>query len=155
MKQVNIYWIKLAPSELISTYFVTIETHPHPPTKHHHIHPSTSGWLHLYCSITMPDKQNLCLFLPKIFQSENIDCCPKFVTGPNMRHRHSSKSIRVPSCPFAKVIPPLVNHFGKRTAWSLKYFLIYVYLNILSQSQILGNGLYVVHCKYNGHRNHN
>ena len=30
-------------------------------------------------------------------------------------------------------------HFGKRTEWSLIYFLIYAYLNILAQLQILGN----------------
>ena len=42
------------------------------------------------------------------------------------------------------MIPPRVNHFGKRTAWSLIYFLIYAYLNILAQSQILGNSLYVI-----------
>ena len=34
------------------------------------------------------------------------------------------------------------NQFGKRTAWLLSYFLIYVYLNILAQSQILRNSLY-------------
>ena len=42
-----------------------------------------------------------------------------------------------------KVITPWVNHFGKRIALSLIYFLIYAYLNILAQSQILGNSLYV------------
>ena len=35
-----------------------------------------------------------------------------------------------------------MHHFGKRTDWKLKYFLIYVYLNILAQSQILRNSLY-------------
>ena len=35
------------------------------------------------------------------------------------------------------------DQFGKRTAWLLSYFLIYVYLNILAQSQILRNSLYV------------
>ena len=35
------------------------------------------------------------------------------------------------------------NHFGKRTKWSLLYFLIYVYLNILAQSQILVISLYM------------
>ena len=30
------------------------------------------------------------------------------------------------------MIPSWVNHFGKITDWSLKYFLIYVYLNILA-----------------------
>ena len=34
------------------------------------------------------------------------------------------------------------DQFGKRTAWLLSYFLIYVYLNILAQSQILRNSLY-------------
>ena len=42
-----------------------------------------------------------------------------------------------PSCPFAKVIPTWLNHFGKRTDWTLINFLIYAYLNILAQSQIL------------------
>ena len=34
------------------------------------------------------------------------------------------------------------DQFGKRTAWSLLYFLNYAYLNILAQSQILVNSLY-------------
>ena len=45
-----------------------------------------------------------------------IDCCSKFATE-------------------------WVNHFGKSTDWSLIYFLIYAYLNILAQSQILSNSL--------------
>ena len=35
------------------------------------------------------------------------------------------------------------DHIGKRTAWSFIYFLIYAYLNILAQSQILFISLYV------------
>ena len=42
------------------------------------------------------------------------------------------------------MIPPWVNHFGKRTDWSLIYFLIYAYLNILAQSQILVISLYIL-----------
>ena len=34
------------------------------------------------------------------------------------------------SCPFAKMIPPLVNHFGIKTAWLLIYFLNYAYFDI-------------------------
>ena len=34
------------------------------------------------------------------------------------------------------------DHIGKRTAWSLIYFFIYAYLNILAQSQILVISLY-------------
>jgi hypothetical protein len=36
----------------------------------------------------------------------------------------------------------LGNYFGKRTEWSLIYFLIYACLNILAQSQILVISLY-------------
>ena len=35
------------------------------------------------------------------------------------------------------------DRFDKRTEWSLIYFLIYAYLNILAQSQILVISLYV------------
>ena len=42
----------------------------------------------------------------------------------------------------AKLIPPWVNHFGQRTVWSLIYFLIYAYFNILAQSQIFVISLY-------------
>ena len=35
------------------------------------------------------------------------------------------------------------DHIGKRTAWSFIYFLIYAYLNILAQSQILVISLYL------------
>ena len=34
------------------------------------------------------------------------------------------------SCPFAKMILPWQNHVGKRTAWSLIYFLNYAWLEI-------------------------
>ena len=37
------------------------------------------------------------------------------------------------------------DHFGKRTEWSLIYFLIYAYLNILAQLQILFISLYVLY----------
>ena len=37
---------------------------------------------------------------------------------------------KLPSCPFAKMIPPIGNHFDKRTAWSLIYFLNHAYLEI-------------------------
>ena len=47
-----------------------------------------------------------------------------------------------PFCPIAKTIHSWGNHFGKRTEWSLIYFLIYAYLNILAQSQILVISLY-------------
>ena len=56
---------------------------------------------------------------------------------------HSSKSIRVTKLSFCQNDPLGVHHFGKRTAWSLIYFLIYAYYNI-SQSQILVSSLYVL-----------
>ena len=40
------------------------------------------------------------------------------------------------------MIPLGVDHFGKSVAWSLIYFLIYAYFNILAQSQILVISLY-------------
>ena len=45
-------------------------------------------------------------------------------------HRHSSRSIRATILPFAKMMSSQGNHFGKRTALSLLYFLICAYLNI-------------------------
>ena len=54
----------------------------------------------------------------------DIDCCAKFATGLKCWNRYRFKIYELPSCPFAKVIPPWVNHFVKRTAWSLIYFLI-------------------------------
>jgi hypothetical protein len=41
-----------------------------------------------------------------------------------------------------------VNHFGKRTEWSLIYSLIYACLNILAQLQILFISLYVPFSSY-------
>jgi hypothetical protein len=41
------------------------------------------------------------------------------------------------------MIALLENQFSKRTAWSLLYFLIYAYLNILAQSQIWCTTLYI------------
>ena len=37
------------------------------------------------------------------------------------------KALEKSSCPFVKMIPPLENHFGKITAWSLIYFLNYAF----------------------------
>ena len=49
-----------------------------------------------------------------------------------------------PACSFAKMIHSWGNHFDKRAAWSLLYFLNYASLLwYLAQSQILGNSLYV------------
>ena len=77
--------------------------------------------------------------------SDTIDCCPKFATVLNIRIGIcSSKSIRVTKLCFCLSDYHIswVNHFGKRTAFSLIYFLIYAYLNILAQSQVLSNSLY-------------
>ena len=48
-----------------------------------------------------------------------------------------------PFRPFVKMIHSSGDHFGKRTEWSLIYFLIYAYLNILALSQILVISLYL------------
>jgi hypothetical protein len=45
-------------------------------------------------------------------------------------NRQIQKVLKWPSCHFAKIIPSWDNHFGKRTAWSLIYFLNYAYLEI-------------------------
>ena len=46
------------------------------------------------------------------------------------------------------MIPPLENHFGKITAWSLIYFLNYAQFDILAQSQILGLTLYLLQIEW-------
>ena len=64
------------------------------------------------------------------------DWSSKFVTVLNMIIGCSSKS-EWSNCPFAKMIPSWENHFGKITAWSVIYFLIYSLLSYLAQLQIL------------------
>ena len=79
-------------------------------------------------------------------QKHHRDWSPKFATGLkclNSIDQKVYKSSKWPFSPFAKRIPPWVNHFCKRTECSLIYFLIYAYLNILAQSQILVISLYV------------
>ena len=52
-------------------------------------------------------------------------------------NKHSSKIIRVIKLSFCQNVPPMRHHFGKRTVWSLLYFLNYICLLwYLSQSQI-------------------
>ena len=64
--------------------------------------------------------------------------CPKFATGLDIINRHSPKVIKVIKLSFCKMILKWEDHFGKRTVWSLLYFLNYDYLWYLAQSQILG-----------------
>ena len=52
-------------------------------------------------------------------------CFKKIWTHPSGVISHSSKVYEWSSCLFAKMILPLGDHFGKRTAWSLIYFLSY------------------------------
>ena len=55
--------------------------------------------------------------------------CIKFATGLNINY--SSTSIKVTKLSFCQNDPPWVNHFGKRTVWSLMYFLINAHYSIL------------------------
>ena len=57
-------------------------------------------------------------------------CFPKFVNGLNIKIGIFQKVYEWPSCPFVKMIPWWENHFGKRTAWSLIYFLNYAYFDM-------------------------
>ena len=61
--------------------------------------------------------------------------------GKNVQIGIDQKVYEWPVYSFAKMIHSWGNHFGKRTDWSLIYFLIYACLNILAQSQILSNSL--------------
>ena len=68
----------------------------------------------------------------KMFVIEEIPrgWCPKFAPGLNIKIGIVQKVYVWSSCPSAKKIPPLENRFGKRTVWSLIYFLNYVYFDI-------------------------
>ena len=63
-------------------------------------------------------------------QLKDRGCFPKFANGLNIKIGIVQKVYEWPSCPFVKMIPWLENHFGKRTAWSLLYFLNYAYFNM-------------------------
>ena len=65
----------------------------------------------------------------------NYRLLPKICDWAKYQNRHNSKSIRVTKLSFCQ------SDFGKITVWSLIYFLIYAYLNIIAQLQILGNSL--------------
>ena len=44
---------------------------------------------------------------------------------------------------FGQIDAHMSESFWQKNIWSLKYFMVYAYFNILAQSQILGNSLYV------------
>ena len=59
-------------------------------------------------------------------------CLKSKKTGLNIKIDIVQKVYDWSNCPFAKMIPPLENHFDKRTAWSLIFFLNYDYYDIQS-----------------------
>ena len=61
---------------------------------------------------------------------------------PQVTHEGHRKLPRLDRPPHS-TIPSWVNNFCKIIGWSLIYFLIYAYLNILALSQILSNSLYL------------
>ena len=62
--------------------------------------------------------------------------CIKFATGLNTKIDIVQKVYKWSNCPFVKMILLRGDHFGKKTDWSLLYFLNYVYLWYVAQSQI-------------------
>ena len=56
--------------------------------------------------------------------------CDEFDSRLNIIIGIFQKVYEWPSCPFTKLIPPWVHHFGKRTVLSLIYFLKYAYYDI-------------------------
>ena len=65
------------------------------------------------------------LWFPKYVWIVTRGWCIKFATGLNIIIGIAQKVYEWSSCPFAKIIPPWKNHFGKITAWSHIYFLNY------------------------------
>ena len=58
------------------------------------------------------------------------DWFPKFANGLNIKIVIVPKVYKWPSCSFAKMILSWGDHFDKKTAWSLIYFMNYVYFDI-------------------------
>ena len=57
--------------------------------------------------------------------------CPISIwTGLNIKICIVKKLCEWSNCPFAEMILQLENHFGKKPAWSLIYFLNYAYIDI-------------------------
>ena len=73
-------------------------------------------------------------FIPGLIQSLEIiihrGCFPKFANGLNNKIGIFQKVYVWPSCSFVKMISWWENHFGKRTAESLIYFLNYAYFDM-------------------------
>ena len=74
----------------------------------------------------MQQQQNL--MVQKLFVSRGWS--PKFATGLNVMIGIDQKLSERPDCSFAKMMYYQGDHFGKRTAWSLLYFLNYAYYDI-------------------------
>ena len=103
----------------------------------------TFDWLPTYLTWTVVDIW-LTTYLPHLV---HVVCerplIPKFATGLKCLNRYRSKSIWVIILSLCQNDSLMGYHFGKRTEWSLIYFLIYANLNILAQSQILVISLYM------------
>jgi hypothetical protein len=57
-------------------------------------------------------------------------CLKSKYTGLNIKIGIVQKAYEQPGWYFAKMILQLGDHFGKKTAWSLLYFLNYAYFDI-------------------------
>ena len=64
------------------------------------------------------------------------DWSPKFETGLNIIKGIVQNVYEWSSCPFPNMIPQWENHLGKRTAWSLIYFLNYLHMPIMICSPV-------------------
>ena len=86
----------------------------------------------------------LVIIRPLVWGQESIALCmllcPNGPSGWSQNFRlgysHSSKIIRVTKLSFCQIIPLGVHHFGKRTVWSLIYFLIYAYWSPEGQTNV-------------------
>ena len=79
-----------------------------------------------------------------IFGSQYRGCLIIIWTGLNIKIGIVQKVYEWSSCPFAKMIPRLENHFGKIPAWSLIYLLFELCLFwYLAQSKWLWDTLYL------------
>ena len=74
--------------------------------------------------------KELCDISEKDWLNLTRDWFPKFANERNIKIDVVHKVYEWPSCLFVKIFPSWENHFGKRTAWSLIYFMNYDYFDI-------------------------
>ena len=114
---------------VLISIWINLVTNSRLQNKHLFFLPNFPGPTFISCPTCSP-KSRIYTFTFYPVHKWNRGWGEKKYTGPNFWIGIVQKVYEWSNCPFAKMIPPWEKVFGKRTAWSLIYFLNYDYSEI-------------------------